>query len=88
MTYFLSARNQAGKYLRAFEMSFRNFAHRLAGVPNSIFRQITRLGRLDYSAALKGSSTPYLDMYSRLCGPARTRGRQRNHLSISSDHKT
>ncbi|WP_143534537.1 hypothetical protein [Roseovarius albus] len=63
MISLLSARNQAGKTLRSFEMMFRNFAHRLAGIPNSIYRLVTRLGRVNYTEAIKGSDAPYLDMF-------------------------
>lgn len=63
MISFLSARNQAGKTLRSVEMMFRNLAHRLAGIPNSIYRLVTRLGRVDFSKAIEGSDAPYLSMF-------------------------
>lgn len=63
MISLLSARNQAGKTLSAVEMMFRNHAHRLAGIPNSIYRLVTRLGRVDYDKAVEGSETPFLNMF-------------------------
>ncbi|MGB3796650.1 MAG: hypothetical protein WA957_10165, partial [Alteraurantiacibacter sp.] len=68
MISLLSARNQAGKTLRAVEMMFRNYAHRLAGIPNSIYRLVTRLGRVDYGKAIEGSEAPFLDMFDTAFG--------------------
>jgi hypothetical protein len=50
--------------VRRVEIILRNFAHRLAGIPHSVYRMIRRLNEIDYSEAMRsGTCCKLFDAY-------------------------
>ena len=66
MIALMSARSQAGHTVRALESALRNYAHRLAGIPHSIYRLITRLNNVDYREAISESDAVYFQLFQRI----------------------
>lgn len=78
MIALMSARSQAGRSVRAVESALRNYAHRLAGIPHSIYRLITRLNNIDYGKAMAESEAAHFQVFEKV------RGRVSNAIAESA----